>query len=256
MFRLPNERFSMSTTACSSAHTQQLSTQALESDFGPSGNIVVDDVPGSNISSSNLVVGINDPVNRTGTDGSDTLTGTTSLDTLEGAAGNDSLDGLGAADSLYGNQGDDIIIGNDGNDLAFGGKDNDTVEGNQGNDSLFGNFGQDSLLGGAGNDSLHGGQGNDTLIGGQGNDDLNGGLGDDRFVYAAGTTGEDHIFGFQGAGVAGGDVVQIAASLLNGASITSFLLVDGHSTILHLSNGLEIEFEQVTGLTADDFVIV
>jgi len=81
---------------------------------------------------------------------------------------------------------------------------------------LTGNDGNNTLLGLGGNDTLSGGLGNDTLNGGAGTDTLTGGLGDDTFVFATpaeagnGAT-RDVITDFQGAGAAGGDVIDVNA---------------------------------------------
>src|SRR5262249_4482519 len=82
------------------------------------------------------------------------------------------------------------------------------------NNTLFGLGGNDALLGGLGNDTLNGGANADTLTGG---------LGDDTFVFATsaeagnGAT-RDVITDFQGAGVAGGDVVDVNAIDANTAA--------------------------------------
>ncbi len=82
-------------------------------------------------------------------------------------------------------------------------------------DSLTGNGSNNRLNGDFGSDTLNGGGGNDTLIGGTGADQLTGGLGDDIFDYnnssESGTTvsTRDIIVDFEGAGVAGGDLVDV-----------------------------------------------
>ncbi|MBN8531359.1 MAG: hypothetical protein J0L97_05805 [Alphaproteobacteria bacterium] len=189
------------------------------------------------------------------TSGADSFSGQAIADLFEGGAGADLIAGFAGNDSLYGNTDADTLTGNRNDDLLFGGQGNDKLEGNLDNDSLFGNFAEDTLHGGAGNDSLHGGQGNDTLNGGEGDDSHNGGLGDDVFVYSA-LSGTDHIFGFAGAGVAGGDVIQIASSLLGGSSVTSLITVANGDSTITLSSGHAIVVEEVVGLTASDFSIV
>src|SRR5262249_7407448 len=80
---------------------------------------------------------------------------------------------------------------------------------------LTGNNGNNTLLGLGGNDTLNGGLGNDTLNGGAGTDTLTGGGGTDTFVFA--TTAEagngatrDVITDVEGAGIAGGDVIDVS----------------------------------------------
>jgi Ca2+-binding RTX toxin-like protein len=115
--------------------------------------------------------------------------GTARRDTLTGAAL--------TADTLDGGAGDDLLRG-----LA-------------GADSLLGGAGRDLLDGGAGNDRLFGGTEADVLSGGAGADLLVGGLGADRFVY--GTVADstaalrDLILGFEGAGAAAGDLIDLRA---------------------------------------------
>ncbi|KQS80837.1 hypothetical protein ASG25_04710 [Rhizobium sp. Leaf384] len=91
--------------------------------------------------------------------------------------------------------------------------------GGSGQDILTGGDNADALSGGDGADILNGGDGNDLLTGGLGGDILTGGAGDDRFVIGFGfPRGEssaaeeslfDHITDFQGAGSAGGDLIDL-----------------------------------------------
>jgi VCBS repeat-containing protein len=81
---------------------------------------------------------------------------------------------------------------------------------------LLGGAGADSLKGGAGSDMLVGGAGADFISGGQGADTLIGGADDDIFSFARGSTrsdssptSADRITDFQGAGVAGGDRIDL-----------------------------------------------
>ncbi len=106
-------------------------------------------------------------------------------------------------------------IGKTGNDTLLGTVFADTLAGLAGDDQLNGFDGDDSLDGGDGNDTLDGGAGHDTLRGGQGADLLIGGTGDDVFMYTAVTdstlVASDTIAGFDGAGVTGGDVIDLSA---------------------------------------------
>ncbi len=120
-------------------------------------------------------------------------------DTISAAAGNDRIYGLEGNDSISGGSGNDTLVGNQGNDKLYGGT---------GDDLLMGSIGADSLVGGTGNDVLRGGRGQDTLAGGAGNDDLGGGAGADRFVFEAGSQGQDTLTGFNSAE---GDRIVIAS---------------------------------------------
>src|SRR5262249_30596997 len=178
----------------------------------------------------------------TGGSGNDTLTGSAGNNTLTGGAGNDTLDGNGGTDTLVGGAGDDVYITDGGDTLTEAANNGtDTVQSsvtftlaaNFENLTLTGvanlngtgngvanviprNDGNNTLRGVGGNDTLGGGLGNDTLNGGANTDTLTGGLGDDTFVFATpaeagnGAT-RDVITDFQGAGVAGGDVIDVNA---------------------------------------------
>jgi Ca2+-binding RTX toxin-like protein len=89
-------------------------------------------------------------VNKTGTDGPDTLRGTNGDDKLVGKGGNDRLFSLA---------GDDTPLGGPGKDVVFG--DNERLE-------ISG--GDKNFLGGPGNDFVNGGKGSDNVVGGKGND--------------------------------------------------------------------------------------
>ncbi|WP_134678860.1 M10 family metallopeptidase [Paracoccus ravus] len=183
------------------------------------------------ISIENLTVG-----------GAASVTGSNAANTLivNGTAAN-TIIGLGGNDRIYANGGDDSVTGDGGKDRVFAGDGNDTVAGGAGNDSLYGDAGNDSMTGDDGNDRLFGRDGNDTLMGNDGTDVLNGGDGNDRLVgnggndtliggagldTLIGSTGADtfqflsvtdsnianydFISGFDGAGAAGGDVIDLA----------------------------------------------
>ena len=86
-----------------------------------------------------------------------------------------------------------------------------------GNDDIAGGGGNDFLSGGDGADTLLGGDGNDTLIGGLGADTMDGGAGNDTFGFGFASIERtdsspnipDVLLDFQGAGVAGGDVIDL-----------------------------------------------
>lgn len=75
----------------------------------------------------------------------------------------------------------------------------------------------DILVGGAAKEELDGGGGNDVIAGGGGADNLSGGTGNDIFAYLhiadSGNTiaTRDVIHDFEGAGAAGGDVIDLGA---------------------------------------------
>lgn len=158
-----------------------------------------------------------------GEGGNDTLRGGANSDTLRGGDGNDVLRGEGGNDFLNGGNDEDLMFGSAGEDTILGGNGNDTLEGNQQADDLFGEAGDDILRGGDGFDFLDGGTGNDVLAGGNGNDMLIGGLGVDTLrgnaqsdTFDFNSTAEstidslDLIDGFDGAGVAGGDIIDLS----------------------------------------------
>lgn len=92
------------------------------------------------------------------------------------------------------------------------------VWGQAGDDVLAGGAVGDILGGGSGNDTISGGMGNDVLTGAAGTDVLYGGTGDDVFRFAqAGDAKNDRIAAsrdapaFEGAGLAGGDRIDVSA---------------------------------------------
>jgi Ca2+-binding RTX toxin-like protein len=93
----------------------------------------------------------------------------------------------------------------------------ENVRSNGGADVLTGDSLGNRLNGQGNNDTIDGAGGSDTLTGGLGADLLTGGSGDDTFLYAAsaesGTTAatRDTITDFEGAGVAGGDLINVNA---------------------------------------------
>ncbi|MBB5221254.1 Ca2+-binding RTX toxin-like protein [Amaricoccus macauensis] len=112
-----------------------------------------------------------------------------------------------------------VLLGG-GNDVYHGelGRVTGPVWGNSGRDLLAGGNSADVLGGGSGNDTLLGGGGADTLTGAGGADRMVGGAGADVFRFAvASDAAGDRIIGaagvvaFAGAGVAGGDRVDVSA---------------------------------------------
>ncbi|MGL4965432.1 MAG: calcium-binding protein, partial [Inquilinus sp.] len=98
------------------------------------------------------------------------------------------------------------------------------VAGNGGDDHITGSSAGDILLGGLGDDIISGGGGSDRVEGGAGGDIVildgsgsfaSGGTGNDRFVFdlsGIGFGGAGSIDDFEGAGIAGGDAIQIINS--------------------------------------------
>jgi Ca2+-binding RTX toxin-like protein len=82
---------------------------------------------------------------------------------------------------------------------------------------ITGNVGNNILSGGGGADTINGGIGNDMIVGGTGNDVMAGDAGNDTFVFNAlnesgvGLGNNDLITDFEGAGVVGGDVIDLSA---------------------------------------------
>jgi Ca2+-binding RTX toxin-like protein len=122
-----------------------------------------------------------------------------------------------------------ILIGTEDDNFIFGTAEADEISALGGN--VFGAGGNDTADGGTGNDTLAGGDGDDVLLGGDGNDeivgnagaaDLTGGTGDDRYVWQIGSAfsapadstslARDVVHAFEGAGVAGGDTLQLVES--------------------------------------------
>jgi Ca2+-binding RTX toxin-like protein len=173
-----------------------------------------------------------------GTDKADDIAGLRGDDTIRGLLGNDQVDGGEGNDVIYGGPDNDTLIGGPGDDTLYGGTHSDNLIGGVGNDKLYADQGYDTLDGGAGDDELHGGNdsvsmlggtGNDTLVAGQGGSSMDGGDGNDTMTGSIGNDyitsgkddadtfiitddegnfGYDNINGFNGQGVAGGDVIR------------------------------------------------
>jgi Ca2+-binding RTX toxin-like protein len=174
----------------------------------------------------------------------DNLVGSAFADILVGGVGANALSGGAGDDQLYGGEGNDLLRGGGGADRSFGGMGSDRhvvddagdlvfeYEG-EGNDVVVASAGYtlrdgahvERLLAAAGDAAIHltgnelpnslfGNDGNNILTGRGGADRLTGGDGADRFRYAseaeAGIAGtRDTITDFQGAGMAGGDRIDL-----------------------------------------------
>jgi serralysin len=213
--------------------------------------------------------------NAIGSAYSDSIQGNSLNNTLYGG-GNSNFGTFNTVDTVKGDNGDDTIYGgvsaadaNDGDDALYGDLGNDILYGNAGNDTLFGGRdlidgedGNDALYGGLGDDTLYGNAGNDTLVGSLGNDQIYGGLGDDTIIITQGNQ-LDTVWGFQGAGAAGGDILQFTANG-NGTAIdtaTELLangITDGTHSYLSTGggNGVLILFVALDQFAADDFSFV
>ena len=107
-------------------------------------------------------------------------------------------DTVNAIENLTGGSGADTFLGSTAINTLRGGNGTDTLSGNSGNDSLFGDAGDDLLNGGAGLDQLTGGEGADTFF--------------FELTSHSTTAAPDRIFDFEGAGSAGGDVIDIGSA--------------------------------------------
>ena len=208
--------------------------------------------------------------------GSDTIYGGKGADTLVGGAaladtndGGDVIYGDRDGDVIYGNSGNDTLYGasasseeGDGADTIYAGFGADVIYGQAGNDSLYGGGGvaapndlADSLYGGGGNDQLFGNGGDDFLQGGAGNDSLHGGAGDDTYSITA-QGGADVVLHFEGAGVAGGDVLQFASDLGFGSVsdiVDAFSFAGGNASLSYGGGSLRVV--GISALGVDDIVI-
>ena len=176
--------------------------------------------------------------------GAFTATGNALANTIEGSAGADRLDGAGGDDVLIGGAGGDYMLGGAGRDTvsyatasagvevwmeAPGANAGDAagdawvgvedLAGSAFGDMLAGDAAGNRIAGGGGNDVLSGLLGNDTLRGGAGADVLIGDGGADVFDFdrpAESAPGaRDVIRGgsapaFEGAGIAGGDLIDLS----------------------------------------------
>jgi len=183
-----------------------------------------------------------------GWDGNDVFDSGAGNDLLSGDGGNDTLNaGLGN-DNVLGGDGNDTVSAGDGADTVSGGTGNDVLRGEAGDDWLVGDDGDDTVDGGAGNDTLNGHLGNDTLIGGAGDDTLTGGTGIDVFKFETGS-GNDRVTDFE----KGTDKVDLTSYGLTMGSLNFGNW--GMSTTIQLTGGASIMLDNVTDLTAADFIL-
>lgn len=144
-----------------------------------------------------------------------------------GNAGDNEITGNAAANTLDGVQGDDTLLGGDGNDI------------------LFGALGDDVLRGQGGADTLQAGAETDILIGGTGNDvfDVNAAAHSTRGSRDTIRAGDGAI-AFEGAGVAGGDRIDLRGIDADSGQPGDQDFVFGGNGVGHLSlvdsNGITI----------------
>lgn len=200
------------------------------------------------------------------------LTGTSQADVLTGNAGNNTLIGADGNDVLDGGAGDDILNGGNGIDTASygsagsavtvslavsasqrtGGAGSDTLTGIE---NLIGSGFADTLTGSSTANVLTGGAGADRLTGGGGADVLFGGVGDDVFNYASlldsgpSASASDIIRDFQGAGIAGGDLIDLSAiDAIAGGRDNAFAFI-GSAAFSHVSGQLRFDTTTTPGFT-------
>lgn len=180
-----------------------------------------------------------------GSAGDDSLLGGAGNDTLVGGAGGDTMRGGDGIDTVsYAtatagidarmlamvlNRGDALgdgydsienLTGSDFADTLIGGAAANRLEGRAGDDLLVGYLDDDTLIGGAGSDTLNGETGDNVLHGGTQADLLTGYLGADIFDFnaladsKAGARdvirGGGGVLAFEGAGEAGGDLIDVS----------------------------------------------
>jgi VCBS repeat-containing protein len=222
---------------------------------------------------------------NTGGGGSDTLN---SIESLIGTVHADTLTGNSGVNALNGGDGNDVLEGGLGNDTLIGGTGIDTVSyatataavtvnlattssqntGGAGGDTLsgfenlIGSAFADQLTGNTGANTITGGDGADRLTGGGGADQLLGGLGNDSFSFAAlldsTSVAQDTIFDFEGAGIAGGDLIDVSAiDAIPGGRNNAFTFIgdaafSGVSGQLRFDNTLSAGFTIVQADTNGD----
>ncbi|WP_425053165.1 M10 family metallopeptidase C-terminal domain-containing protein [Psychromarinibacter sp. S121] len=193
-------------------------------------------------------------------------------DAIVGTINADSLGGTNGADTIYGDAGNDTIDGGKGNDKLGGGDNNDHISGRSGADILDGGAGNDFLFSGVGRDIILGGDGNDSIKGGKGSDTMSGGSGADQFIFSkvneSKAANPDFILDFT-VGVDTLDVSDLISDTLdvrlleryNGDGPAIRTTEKDGNTVVRIdvdgdrSSDMRIVLADVTGLTADDFLL-
>ncbi len=201
----------------------------------------VENVDGSNL--DNVLTGNSDANILRGFGGNDTFIATVddAADTFSGGGGSDTADysayttGLSVDLSQI-----SVIVGGSGTTAAT----SDTITGVF---NFIGGSGNDIIIGRGGTNDLRGGAGNDTIGGSLGVDTLTGGADDDTFLFTdvrdSRGNGMDTILDFEGAGAAGGDLLDFIALLGTGYT---FL---GQAARFDLGAANQVRYEFVAGDT-------
>ena len=122
------------------------------------------------------------------------------------------------------------------------------IQGTFGDDELFGAIDENNhIIGGAGDDILHAVGGENILDGGTGNDTLHSGTGADTFVFRAGD-GMNDVIGFDPTRD------RIALDNVELAEVSFYQYWNGAQ--IYLADGTDFFFEDLTGVTFDDFSFV
>ncbi len=219
-----------------------------------------------------------------GDEGTDTIEGGEGADFLNGGSGNDTLKGGTGNDTIFGGLGDDILVGGAGNDNFYGdqGGENagvdrvvysgasseyafssfngalyvaDKTPERDGTDALQSNIEQIEFSDGVFDITL-GTAANDTLASTTSSEFFVTGSGDDTLVFGP-ENGADVIADFQGAGTAGGDLIDLALYELTPEELAGLISNNGADSTVDLSNhgGGNITLLGVTGLTDEDFIL-
>jgi hypothetical protein len=175
------------------------------------------------------------------------ITAGTGIDVFDGGAGQDTFDVSAATDAFFVNL-DAKVVTVHNQTLQAASAFSATAQGGsiKGFEIVDGSRQTDFIVGGSVAETISGDYGNDILAGGLGADRLTGGLDDDTFVYfqikdsGLTRTTRDTITDFEGAGPAGGDVIDL--SLINAntkfATDQAFTWIGGDTKFTHLAGEL------------------
>ncbi|OYW15311.1 MAG: hypothetical protein B7Y82_03095 [Sphingomonadales bacterium 32-65-25] len=195
-----------------------------------------------------------------GGEGADTIRGGAGTNRLFGEAGNDIfggdlefgmhiIDGGAGADTfLASSAGEKVTIDLNAGTVVGGYSNGSTLISIEAANAGYANFEvefigsarAETLRGGNLADVLSGGGGNDRILGGRGGDVMRGDAGNDTFVFVRGDVEGDLILDFEGAGIAGGDVLVFTgfgpgATLSNAGEIWTITYGAGLSETFELA---------------------